>query len=45
MFNGDGGTPRYHDDGMAVLMRYEVTARLHASLGYIYLGKAGHCCR
>ena len=27
-FNGDGGSPRYHDDGMSV------SARLRASLGY-----------
>ncbi|WP_242468473.1 porin [Burkholderia plantarii] len=37
MFNGDGGTPRYHDDGLAVSMRYAMTARLRASLGYAYL--------
>ena len=35
-FNGDGGTPRYHDDGTSVSFRYAVTARLRASLGYAY---------
>lgn len=35
-FNGDGGTPRYHYDGLAVSMRYTVTPRLRASLGYAY---------
>ncbi|QKM49821.1 Outer membrane porin protein 32 [Burkholderia glumae] len=37
MFNGDGGTPRYHDDGMAVSMRYAMSSRLGASLGYTFL--------
>ena len=36
-FNGDGGTPRYHNDGMSVSARYAIDARLHASLGYTYL--------
>ena len=36
-FNGDGGTPRYHNDGMSVSMRYAVSARFRASLGYTYL--------
>jgi len=37
-FNGDGGAaPVYHNDGMAVSMRYAVTSRFRASLGYAYL--------
>jgi predicted porin len=36
-FNGDGGTPRYHNDGMSVSMRYAVTPRFRASLGYTYM--------
>jgi predicted porin len=36
-FNGDGGTPRYHNDGAAVSAMYAVSARFRASLGYTYL--------
>ena len=36
-FNGDGGTPRYHNDGVSVSARYAVNARFRASLGYAYL--------
>lgn len=36
-FNGDGGTPRYHDDGVSVSARYAVSARFRASLGYTYM--------
>jgi predicted porin len=36
-FNGDGGSPRYHNDGMSVSARYAVSARLRASLGYTYM--------
>lgn len=36
-FNGDGGTPRYHDDGVSASMRYAVSSHLRASLGYTYL--------
>ncbi|WP_322102596.1 porin [Paraburkholderia sp. J41] len=36
-FNGDGGTPRYHDAGVAVSARYAVTPRFRASLGYAYV--------
>lgn len=36
-FNGDGGSPRYHNDGISVSARYAVNARLRASLGYTYL--------
>jgi len=37
-FNGGGGSaPAYHDDGMSVSMRYAVTPRLRASLGYTYM--------
>ncbi|WP_244158517.1 porin [Caballeronia fortuita] len=35
-FNGDGGAPRYHSDGLALSMRYAVSPRLRASLGYAY---------
>jgi predicted porin len=35
-FNGDGGSPRYHDDGLSISMRYAVTPRLRASLGYAF---------
>ena len=37
LFNGDGGTPRYRNDGVSVSARYAVNARLRASLGYTYL--------
>ncbi|MBN3727394.1 porin [Burkholderia sp. Ac-20379] len=37
MFNGDGGTPRYHDDGAAVSVRYAVSSRWRAALGYAYM--------
>nr|WP_245811394.1 porin [Paraburkholderia megapolitana] len=36
-FNGDGGTPRYHNDGLSVSARYAVDAHLRASLGYTWL--------
>ncbi|TDV39393.1 putative porin [Paraburkholderia caballeronis] len=36
-FNGDGGSPRYHDDGLSVSARYAVTPRFRASLGYTYM--------
>lgn len=36
-FNDDGGTPRNHDDGIAVSARYALSARFRASLGYAYL--------
>ncbi len=36
-FNGDGGTPRYHDDGLSLSARYAVTNRFRASLGYTYM--------
>jgi predicted porin len=36
-FNGDGGSPRYHDDGMSVSARYAFSVRLRASLGYTYM--------
>lgn len=35
-FNGDGGTPRYHDDGAAISLRYAASARVRASVGYTY---------
>ena len=36
-FNGDGGTPRYHNDGVSLSARYAVNQRFRASLGYTYL--------
>ncbi|MCC8392637.1 porin [Paraburkholderia sp. MMS20-SJTR3] len=36
-FNGDGGTPRYHNDGVSVSARYAVNRALRVSLGYTYL--------
>lgn len=37
-FNGDGGsTPVYHNDGMAVSLRYAVSSRFRASLGYAFM--------
>lgn len=36
-FNGDGGTPRYHDDGVSLSARYAISARFRASLGYTYM--------
>ena len=36
-FNGDGGTPRYHNDGVSASARYAVSARFRASLGYAWL--------
>ena len=37
-FNGSGGgTPAYHDDGIAVSLRYAFAASFDASLGYAYV--------
>ncbi|MFM0757412.1 porin [Paraburkholderia strydomiana] len=36
-FNGDGGSPRYHNDGMSVSARYAISSRFRASLGYTYM--------
>ncbi|MGF6573949.1 putative porin [Paraburkholderia sp. GAS333] len=36
-FNGDGGTPRYHNDGASVSARYALSDRFRASLGYTYM--------
>jgi predicted porin len=36
-FNGDGGSPRYHDDGMSVSARYAISTHFRASLGYTYM--------
>src|SRR6202012_969610 len=36
-FNGDGGTPRYHDDGVSLSARYAWSARLRPSLGYTFV--------
>jgi len=41
-FNGDGGSPRYHDDGLSLSMRCAFSPRLRASLGYAYAcGRSG----
>lgn len=36
-FNGDGGTPRNHNNGVSISARYAVTARFRASLGYAWV--------
>lgn len=36
-FNGDGGSPRYHDAGVSVSARYAVSAQFRASVGYAYV--------
>jgi len=36
-FNGDGGTPRYHNDGISISARYTVNSSFRSSLGYTYL--------
>ncbi|WP_083245655.1 porin [Paraburkholderia nodosa] len=36
-FNGDGGTPRNHSNGVSVSARYAVTSRFRASLGYAWV--------
>lgn len=36
-FNDDGGSPRYHDDGVSVSMRYAFSGRFRSSLGYAYV--------
>ncbi|HTH61090.1 MAG TPA: porin [Paraburkholderia sp.] len=36
-FNGDGGTPVYHNDGASLSVRYALNSRLFASLGYTYM--------
>jgi predicted porin len=36
-FNGDGATPRYHDDGISLSGRYALSAHLRASLGYTFM--------
>ncbi|HKR42118.1 MAG TPA: porin [Paraburkholderia sp.] len=36
-FNGDGGTPRNHNNGVSVSARYAVTSRFRASLGYAWV--------
>ncbi|RQR85334.1 porin [Burkholderia sp. Bp9012] len=36
-FNGDGGTPHYHNDGVSASARYAVSARFRTSLGYTWL--------
>jgi predicted porin len=36
-FNGDGGTPPYHNNGVSVSARYALNTRFRASLGYTYL--------
>ncbi|WP_233888569.1 porin [Paraburkholderia flagellata] len=36
-FNGDGGTPRNHNNGFSVSARYAITAQFRASLGYAWV--------
>ncbi|HKT92047.1 MAG TPA: porin [Paraburkholderia sp.] len=36
-FNGDGGTPRNHNDGFSVSARYAITGQFRASLGYAWV--------
>ena len=36
-FNGDGGTPSNHNNGVSVSARYAVTSRFRASLGYAWV--------
>jgi predicted porin len=36
-FNGDGGTPRNHNNGVSVSARYAITSRFRASLGYAWV--------
>ncbi|WP_395069057.1 porin [Paraburkholderia silvatlantica] len=36
-FNGDGGTPRNHNNGVSISARYAVTSRFRASLGYAWV--------
>jgi predicted porin len=35
-FNGDGGTPRYHDDGLSVSAMWQITPQASASVGYAH---------
>ncbi|WP_133648783.1 porin [Paraburkholderia flava] len=35
-FNGDGGSPRYHDDGMSLSASWAISSRARASLGYTH---------
>ncbi|WP_321949638.1 porin [Paraburkholderia sp. J10-1] len=36
-FNGDGGTPRNHNNGFSVSARYAITSQFRASLGYAWV--------
>ncbi|MCP3718267.1 porin [Paraburkholderia sp. CNPSo 3281] len=36
-FNGDGGTPRNHNNGVSVSARYALTSQFRASLGYAWV--------
>ncbi len=36
VFNGDGGTPRYHDDGLSVSASYAFSKAARASIGYAH---------
>ncbi|CAD6561883.1 hypothetical protein LMG27952_07605 [Paraburkholderia hiiakae] len=36
-FNGDGGTPRNHNNGVSVSARYAITSQFRASLGYAWV--------
>jgi predicted porin len=35
-FNGDGGTPRYHDDGLSLSAQWQITTQASASIGYAH---------
>ncbi|ALL65376.1 Outer membrane protein porin [Paraburkholderia caribensis MBA4] len=35
-FNGDGGTPRYHDDGLSISALWQITPQASASVGYAH---------
>jgi predicted porin len=35
-FNDDGGSPRYHNDGLSTSVRYAFSPRLRASAGYAF---------
>ena len=36
LFNGDGGSPRYHDDGISLSASWAITPLARASLGYAH---------
>jgi predicted porin len=36
LFNGDGGSPRYHDDGLSLSASWAISPQARASLGYAH---------